>query len=148
RAAMQYDFAGQVLLTHTEHQRDGQTGAIEVDEAFAYTDAGRLEEHTHTVNGGNTELISHSEYDALGQLAAKLVGGDANGPLQIVDYKYNIRGWLTDINNVGNLNQPGGGPVDLFAFRLAYNTVTDNINGQVKPLFNGNIAETSWRTAT
>ena len=45
------------------------------------------------------------EYNALGQLKTKKVGGGGlSGPLQIIDYKYNIRGWMTDINDVDNLN--------------------------------------------
>src|SRR5690606_21391923 len=39
------------------------------------------------------------------------------------------------------------GPIDLFAYKINYNTVGDDINGQVKPQFNGNISETLWRTA-
>ncbi|NER16774.1 DUF6443 domain-containing protein [Spongiivirga citrea] len=54
--------------------------------------------------------------------------------LQNVDYNYNVRGWLKDINDVNN---PGN---DLFSFKIDYNT-------SANALFNGNIAKTSWRTA-
>jgi len=44
-------------------------------------------------------------YDRLGQLTSKEVGGDGMNRLQNVDYKYNIHGWLTDINNVDPLRR-------------------------------------------
>jgi len=77
------------------------------------------------------------------------VGRTSSTPLQEVDYLYNIRGWLTDINNVDNL---GG---DLFGFKINYEiTHYPLYTGPGKPLiryfplYNGNIAETYWRTST
>jgi hypothetical protein len=80
------------------------------------------------------------QYDALGQLIQKNVGGLAGGaPLQRVDYRYNIRGWMTQINEVNSLQD------DLFAFKIEYEDpkITDT-----KKLYNGNISETYWRTQT
>ncbi|MFC4634059.1 DUF6443 domain-containing protein [Dokdonia ponticola] len=65
--------------------------------------------------------------------------------LQKVDYAYNVRGWLTDINPVGF-----GGSVDLFTFKLYYDTTEgfDTTQGMTPtPLYNGNIAQTVWSTA-
>ena len=63
--------------------------------------------------------------------------------LQSVDYRYNIRGWLTHINNAdlsndGNNNDDAN---DVFGFELKYNT---GIETGVTPWFNGNIAEAEW----
>ncbi len=59
--------------------------------------------------------------------------------LQTIDYAYNVRGWLQQINNpnstLGN---------DLFAFKINYNTTDDT---ESTALFNGNISETHWKTA-
>ncbi|MCI5051042.1 MAG: DUF6443 domain-containing protein [Candidatus Pacebacteria bacterium] len=64
-------------------------------------------------------------------------------PLQKIDYKYNVRGWLTAINDVEA--QPASSN-DLFAFSIGYNTAIEgNANG-VTPLYNGNISQTIWRT--
>jgi hypothetical protein len=82
----------------------------------------------------------------LGQLIQKEVGNR----LQTVDYRYNIRGWLTDINDVQSLDQEGQYN-DLFAFKINYNTLTGDIEDQlpnVKQLYNGNIAETFWRSSS
>ena len=50
---------------------------------------------------------------------------------------YTVRNWLTGINNTNSLGN------DLFAFHINYNTVEHSGT----PLYNGNIAETEWRTA-
>ncbi|MGS2765232.1 DUF6443 domain-containing protein [Sinomicrobium sp. M5D2P9] len=84
------------------------------------------------------ELIAENTYDELGQLKEKKVGNTPGNPLQRIAYKYNVRGWLTDINNVDN-------PSDkLFNFQINYNK---SRSGTVPPLFNGNIAETYWKTS-
>ncbi len=52
---------------------------------------------------------------------------------QKVDYDYNVRGWLTDINDVSKTSD------DLFSFKLNYEDPTTGT-----PLYNGNISQTSW----
>src|SRR5690554_2308451 len=140
-----YDFVGNVLKTKTSHKRTYADDVLETEENFTYTNEDRLLEHTHKINALTAETLSYNEYDALGQLVVKKVGNIPQSPLQHIDYKYNIRGWLTDINNVNNL-APGGQPQDLFAFKINYNTV-DNAHPDVEPLYNGNISQTFWRTS-
>ncbi|WP_075340753.1 DUF6443 domain-containing protein [Tenacibaculum agarivorans] len=82
----------------------------------------------------NVEQIVNNSYDEIGQLTTKTVGGG----LQDVNYKYNVRGWLKEINDVDNLGD------DLFAFKINYDQTEIN---SAKPLFNGNISETHWKTA-
>src|SRR5690606_14004473 len=61
--------------------------------------------------------------------------------LQTVDYKYNVRGWLTGINDPGDL---GG---DLFGFAIRYNDPTNfNANEDPDPLYNGNISQSLWKS--
>ena len=67
--------------------------------------------------------------------------------LQKIDYAYNIRGWLTDINDIEYTSAGGFGPssyVDLFNFRINYNQTDANTGAT--PLYNGNIAQTLWKT--
>ena len=85
-------------------------------------------------------MITKNTYDELGQLISKNVGGqDATGAtgLQTVDYSYNIRGWLKNINDVENIGN------DLFAFKISYNNPED-----ATALYNGNISETFWKTSS
>ena len=91
-----------------------------------------------TVNAtaSEAELIVSNSYDELGQLKSKKVGNSKDAPLQTVDYTYNIRGWLT------NINQDTQNDNDLFNFTLRYNNPTTGT-----ALYNGNISQTSWNTA-
>ncbi|WP_264530317.1 DUF6443 domain-containing protein [Flavobacterium sp. N502540] len=139
------DFIGKSLYTITKHKRTlGDTELI-VREDFTYSPQDRLLTHTHQVNGGQVELLAENSYDDLGQLIVKNVGNNAANPLQKVQYTYNIRGWLTGINNVEELQQDTD-PKDLFAFKINYEKQPGN--SQVQALYNGNISETYWKTNT
>src|SRR5690606_4087069 len=120
---------------------------ITVREDFDYTPQGRLLKHNHKINNEATEMLSHIMYDPLGQPDRKRVGNNLSAPLQTVNYSYNIRGWMTDINNIESLGN------DLFAFRISYDNIVHPESGGMPvqfylPLYNGNIAETYWRTST
>jgi RHS repeat-associated protein len=142
-------FSGQLQYTVTTHKRDNTSALLTVKDEFTYSAQDRLLTHTHQINGGATkELLAKNEYDELGQLIVKRVGGNASTAvgLQKVNYSYNIRGWLKGINDITNLN-PTPGENDLFSFKLNYNAVAGSAAG-VSPLYNGNISETYWRTAS
>ncbi|GAA3630761.1 DUF6443 domain-containing protein [Flavivirga jejuensis] len=86
------------------------------------------------------EVIADNTYDALGQLESKGVGGILNtNRLQTVDYTYNVRGWLKQINDPTTLGN------DLFSFKINYNTT--ELGSTNTELYNGNISETIWKTA-
>jgi RHS repeat-associated protein len=147
---LQLDFTGKTLKSTTVHLRRANELLVTTQDFYTYTAQDRLLTHIQKVNNGPEQLIAKNEYDALGQLKTKRVGGtDVTNytGLQKVDYRYNIRGWLTDINNTENLAEAGS-ITDLFAFRINYDVVQNDCNGEVQPLFNGNIAETFWRSAT
>src|SRR5690606_36500789 len=135
-----------VIKTETKHKRTSSDTEITTTEEFTYTHGNRLEKHTHKINSLPVQMLSFNQYDALGRLITKKVGDASESQfLQQVDYKYNVRGWLTDINNISNLAESGQ-PQDLFAFKIGYNTLTQ-AHAEVEPLYNGNIAQTFWRTA-
>ncbi|MFD2916842.1 DUF6443 domain-containing protein [Psychroserpens luteus] len=139
---IQLDFVGKVLETTSHHEKTGQA-TIDVIDAFTYDHAQRLLTQTQII-GSETELIVNNHYDELGQLEIKNVGGAVGSSaeqsigLQTVDFKYNIRGWLKTINEDTNTVD-----YDLFNFQLKY---SNPITGT--PLFNGNISETHWQTAS
>ena len=128
------NFIGNILETATEHTKDGQA-PITTIEKFTYDRMGRLLTHTHQITGQGEETLAENSYDALGQLIQKKIGNNTASPLQTVDYSYNIRGWLTGINDVSNLQN------DLFGFQLHYDDPTGGT-----ALYNGNISQTRWRT--
>jgi RHS repeat-associated protein len=133
-------FSGQLKYSITKHQRLTTDAVLTTKDAFTYSAQDRLLKQTHQINTGTVETIGDNTYDELGQLIAKKVG---NG-VQNINYTYNIRGWLTGINDITSLAKSGD-PKDLFAFKINYNTTVAAISG-VKLLYNGNIAETQWAT--
>ncbi|MDY8137076.1 DUF6443 domain-containing protein [Aquimarina sp. 2201CG5-10] len=132
------DFVGKVLKTKTKHTKNGNADIVIID-TFTHDHTGRLEKQSQKINNQAEEVIFENTYDELGQLQNKGVGGKVDqNRLQSVDYKYNVRGWLKEINNPDDLTN------DLFAFGINYNSPTH----QGTALFNGNIAETKWKTAS
>ena len=129
------DFVGKVLETTAVHTKDGQADITSIDK-FTYDHTGRLLKHSHQMAGHPEEVLAEHSYDALGQLLQKKIGNTTAMPLQTVDYSYNIRGWLTAINDVNNLDE------DLFGFNIRYNNPANGATA----LYNGNISETQWRT--
>ncbi|SHI64887.1 DUF6443 domain-containing protein [Flavobacterium terrae] len=146
------DWAGKTLQTQTTHKRVNSDTEIKVTDTFEYTPEDRLSLHKQQINNLPEQLIAKNTYDELGQLTSKNVGGnDVTGTLglQKVDYNYNIRGWLTAINDVANLSKGTNLELnDLFAFKIGYNTHNTIGTNDIEPwlLYNGNIAETYWRT--
>ncbi len=111
-----------------------------------YDHAGRLLKTWHSVNGATEVLLAQNEYNEIGQLVDKKLYSTDNGTnfKQSVDYRYNIRGWLTSMNNAalandGTTNDDTG---DLFGMELLYNQQDVGLgnNGQ----FNGNISAIKW----
>jgi len=94
---------------------------------------------TNTSSNPQAEVVAVNHYNELGQVVTKDVGNTIENPLQQVDYTYNLRGWLTQINDVDNLGD------DLFAYSVNYNQTA--LNGS-QALYNGNISETHWKTAS
>ncbi|MEO7173904.1 RHS repeat-associated core domain-containing protein [Flavobacterium sp.] len=139
---------GRVNYTLTTHKRVSASTIVTIRDDYSYTNQDRLYTHTHKIDLNPTQLLVKNDYDELGKIITKRVGGtDTTGAtsLQKVDYSYNIRGWLLGINNVLNLTE-GSNPIDLFAFKINYNTVENTIGNTIFPQYNGNIAEVSWRT--
>ncbi|ALR31285.1 hypothetical protein ATE47_12460 [Chryseobacterium sp. IHB B 17019] len=144
------DFAGMALQTKTYHKKLSTDPEKIITETFTYDDQNRLKTHKHKIDNNPEEILAQNEYNELSQLAKKKVGGtNIAVPYQTIDYAYNIRGWMTQINDPDNL---GG---DLFGYRIKYNQVqgleipdASDTGLKVLPKFNGNIAEIDWKTST
>jgi RHS repeat-associated protein len=135
------DFAGVVQQTVTTHKRlDTDTDRV-ITENFTYDNQNRLLTHTHRVDNNFVETLAQNTYNELSQLSNKKVGGTAaSNPLQSINYAYNIRGWMTKINDPANLNGK------LFGYELRYNNpVSSNITAG---RFNGNIVEIDWNNGS
>ncbi|MCS3870874.1 hypothetical protein J3D55_003790 [Chryseobacterium ginsenosidimutans] len=131
------DFTGQVQQTITTHKRLDTDIDRVIMENFMYDGQNRLLTHTHQVDNNDVEYLTQNTYNELSQVINKKVGGITPSiPLQDITYSYNIRGWMTKINDPANLNGK------LFGYEMRYNNpVSSNI---VPGRFNGNIAEVDW----
>jgi len=144
---VQLDFSGTPQKTFTYHARKANEPGVTIKERFIYDAQKRLKQHYHQVNTKPEELLTENTYNELSQLINKKVGNN----LQSIDYTYNIRGWLTDINkNQMGLADLGG---KLFAYRIKYgqkegidNPDQVQFSGKnVTPRYDGSIAEIDWR---
>ncbi|MEF9476598.1 DUF6443 domain-containing protein [Chryseobacterium sp. 1B4] len=135
------DFAGAVLQTNTYHKRAAADPEKLIVEKFTYDSQNRLLTHTHQVGSNPVEYLAQNKYNEISQLESKKVGGTAAAsPLQTIVYQYNIRGWMTKMNDPANLNGK------LFGYEIKY---TNPVYTNTSPgRFNGNIAEIDWNISS
>ncbi len=123
-----YDFVGK-LITSTEVYT-GQV-AQSITKTFTYDHAGRLEKVEQQISGdtrnGNV-VLAQNDYNELGQLMLKkLHSAGETSFVQDIDYLYDVRGWLSNINNLADASRR-----KLYAEQLNY-------------FGNGNIQDMSWK---
>jgi RHS repeat-associated protein len=133
------DFAGMVKQSITRHKRlNGDTDKI-ITENFTYDHQNRLLSHTHQIDTNPVEYLAQNSYNEISQITNKKVGGGApSSPLQSVDYAYNIRGWMTKINDPANLSGK------LYGYEMKYQNPQ---SGGWIPKYNGNISEIDWKSS-
>lgn len=139
-----YGFVGN-LLTSSEHFT-GYGQDITLEKSYEYDYTGHLLKENMEIAGDaeNGEItLAAYKYDELGQLVSKYqhvntfhIAG------QKIDYEYNIRGWLTGINNTDLANEG-----DLFGMELMYEAPEGLGDLPVKASFNGNISAIKWQHA-
>ena len=130
-----YDFVGNVKKTRQVHVKSAGATPITIDQRFEHDHAFRLDSAFHEIDGNGEVCIAVMEYNELGQLISKKL----HEGLQDVNYQYNIRGWLTMINDPALMGD------DLFAMQLAYNDVITGLT--TTPQFNGNISAITWKNS-
>jgi RHS repeat-associated protein len=146
-----YDFTGKMLSSYLDHINTvGTPSSVHIKTNMEYDHAGRLMEVWKTLNDDVSKkaLIVKHEYDEMGQLKNKQLGHkkEVNGsyttskydPLEVLNYGYNVRGWLTGVNkDYANNNSISD---SWFGMELNYD------KGFQVPQYNGNIAGTKWRS--
>lgn len=130
-----YDFIGQPLSVRKEHTsiyRDTlSTSTDDIDHVatydYEYDHAGRLTKLYHTYDSDPKILMAKYEYDEAGRMSKKLIHNETG----TCTYKYNVRGWPTEINDYGMIE------------KIYYN---ENLPQKATPLYNGNISCLSHST--
>ncbi len=144
----QYSFAGQVLRNHVRHVKAGGTAqTYDVATRNNYDELHRLISVEKAVAATAWKKINAIQYNALGQVQKKMIGGDIAGSnaLETQLYEYNIRGWMLGVNR----DYVKGVSTAKFGYELSYDKTTPALSpGQIYiAQYNGNIAGTIWRSA-
>jgi RHS repeat-associated protein len=106
-----YNNADLVAEISTQHGINSSGTAFQtVIEKFTYDHTGRLLSVKHNLNSKGDTALSVMAYDEAGQMITKKLGN-----IQTNEFKYNIRGWLTHINNPDVANNG-----KLFNLKLEY----------------------------
>ena len=136
-----YDFTSKVIKSVQYYDKGDY--ALTFTEQYKYDHADRLIETYHQVNGQDEVLIAANKYNQLGQLKEKNLHVAGNSALQSLDYQYNIRGWLSKLNEA-DLASDGTaeyGSLDHFGMELLYD------NAGTYAQYNGNIGQMTWKTS-
>ncbi len=139
------DITHEVSQTTQVHSVPGQDD-LTVTKEFDYDHMGRLLETRIQVNTQDKIVLNQSRYNELGELVTKyLHSEDASTSsskefVQEVNYTYNVRGWLTSINDP---DLSANSDNDLFGMKLYYNNIS-GLNTTSVPIsskqYNGNIS--------
>jgi len=103
---------------------------------FVYDRGGRLVSEFHKIDGYPEVELSRNAYNELGQLTDKKLHGTSGTFKQSVDYRYNIRGWLTSVND----SELSDGEDDYFGMNLGYNEELGTGNGDVEVSQDGRVS--------
>jgi RHS repeat-associated protein len=152
RVSDRYDFVKKLSTLRTHSSSLGSLSALE---EYEYDHALRPTNTWQTLDpasGGVRTLVSSVSYNEKGEMIEKNLHSVNSAPfLQSMDYRYNIRGWLTSINNSalsndGILNNDSNVGNDVFGMELMYNSPIA-INGAAPTaLWNGNISAYKWKS--
>ncbi|WP_420581308.1 hypothetical protein [Reichenbachiella sp.] len=128
-----YSLVHPLVVKTTHYHESALTNAADtITKVFDYDHADRLMSVSHQINSDPAVVILANEYNELGELIKKKLNDEGGGNFsQEVDYQYNIRGWLTKINDPVTPD-----PEDYFAMQLKYDEA-----GQ----YNGNIGAIDWK---
>jgi RHS repeat-associated protein len=153
-----YDFGLRVTDMRRDHTATPPGGTAQshtLRENYVYDAAGRLRFTRHKINTNNWVVTAAPLYDELGRLVDnRLHASNYDGTsalslsstfnyLQSMDYTYNIRSWLTGINDPTLCTtQAGDNLVDMFRMSLTYESTATGATAQ----FNGNISSIQWNT--
>jgi RHS repeat-associated protein len=140
------DFTGKPVQVKVIKNAGATT--VTVSTNFTYDHTNRLLAIDQSYNGANPVRTAAYTYNEIGQLVAKNLHSTNGGSnfLQTLDYRFNIRGQLTSINNSTLTNDgiKNNDSNDIFGMEILYDQ-TDNLLGNAG-YFNGNISAVKWMT--
>lgn len=122
----------------------GTGSTVNVVQRYTYDNAWRPTAIYHSINGSTEIKILGLEYNAIGQLVTKKLH-DTGTALQNIDLRYNIRGWLTSINNARLAVEAAtnSDTNDYFGMDLLYNVAEVGLGNTAR--YDGSISVAKWK---
>ena len=128
-----------VLTENTVTLSGENTKNYSLQKRYVYDNSDRVIDAFEKINSETEIQLSRVAYSEIGSVKEKNLHIISSKPaLQSVDYSYNIRGWLTGINNT-DLNDGEG---DIFGMKLMYNDLGSYTSGSKQ--YNGNVSAWEW----
>ncbi|MCE2995827.1 MAG: hypothetical protein LW863_09530, partial [Flammeovirgaceae bacterium] len=143
RLSILYDFSGKKLEELHTLANYNSGGISSQRKRFDYDHAGRLTKVYHRLNNQGEIILSALEYNELGQVVKKKLHSENDGTtyLQALDYRYNIRGWMTNLNTTAP--EVGDPQEDYFGMDLNYNTAIANAGNSTRA--DGLVSAIKWK---
>jgi RHS repeat-associated protein len=137
----QYNFSGKTLRhLFVTHKNGNNAQAHIFCHEYGYDAAFRMTGIKKDFIDGPLVTIDTLEYDELGRLRAKILGGTIDSLV----YSYNIRGWTTGINK----SYVGGTASDYFGMELAYDQQSSvSTTTYAAAQYAGNVTGLIWKSA-
>lgn len=144
-----FDFTGRTIKYKLVHTPSATYGApITIQRRYVYDHTGKMVRTYGSFNDQQEVLLVGHKYTRMGRLKEKNIHSSdgGNSYLQSIDYRYNVRGWLTSINNaeLSNDGKTNDDDNDLFGMELRYEQAVPGLNNV--PSYNGNISAQLWKT--
>ncbi|MBW8683464.1 hypothetical protein K1Y79_03880 [Chitinophaga sp. B61] len=132
-----FNYRGNLLGSYIRqnNKRSGLTPTTTIYNAMTYDHTGKLIKLSKEINDdGVLKTVSQHRYNELGELKTKVLGSFIDS----LEYDYNIRGWLKNINKGYAVNGATEGKNHHFGLQLYYDSV-------YTAQYTGNLAGTRWR---
>jgi RHS repeat-associated protein len=146
---MEYDFQGRVLKTVEDNKLT--TVGLTLQTTNAYDHMGRLTRVLHKTNAQTEVVLADYKYTDLGTKVSEKNLYSTNGGTsytQSVDYTFNEKGWLTNINNPDLTNDGTYNNDANDIFGMQFNYYKNQLLDATKSLYNGNISEVVWKSTS
>lgn len=143
-----YNFPG--WITQGKRIHTTSIASTTIIENYEYDHRGRLLKVYNQIDSNPTVLLASYSYNEIGERVEKNLHSTDGGNtfLQSVDYRYNIRGALTSINNAKlNVDTNNDDSNDLFGMEFIYNQSQVGVNGtNTTKRYNGSLSAVKWKT--
>jgi RHS repeat-associated protein len=143
RTTSVFNFPGNITCIQKTYTIDGTVTVVK--ESYLYDHLGRTVSVRHRINNSPEIVVSTKVYNALGQLIDQKLHSTDNGASfkQSIDYKYHIRGWLTNINDVELNGTPDADALgDFFGMQMHYQDALSSFSAPA--LYNSSISALQW----